>query len=88
MLRYLMVIGALAAMPLKSFAAVQSVDKSAAESTAQVERGNMEGPVWVVEAAKSQSSRGPVWVVMQSKGAKRSHEMRPLDRPTRTGLTT
>ncbi|MDQ3259280.1 MAG: hypothetical protein M3Q00_00605 [Pseudomonadota bacterium] len=70
MLRYLILIGALAAMPLSSFAAVESVDKGVVESAANVEQGKTEGPVWVVEATKSSPSQGPVWVVIKAKDAK------------------
>jgi hypothetical protein len=70
MLRYLILIGALAAMPLTSFAAVEAVDKSAAEPAANVEQSKSEGPVWVVEATKSSPSQGPVWVVIRTKGVK------------------
>ena len=70
MLRYLILIGALAAMPLASFAAVDAVDKGAAEAVANVEQSKTEGPVWVVEATKSSPSQGPVWVVIKSRGVK------------------
>lgn len=69
MLRYLILIGALAAMPLHSFAAVESADKYV-EPAANIEQGKTEGPVWVVEATKSSPSQGPVWVVIKSKGVK------------------
>lgn len=70
MLRYLILIGVLAAMPLSSFAAVERADKRAIESTANMDHGEIEGPVWVVEATKTLPSQGPVWVVLKSKGAK------------------
>ena len=70
MLRYLILIGALAAMPLSSYAAVEAVNESGAEPTANVEQGKNEGPVWVVEATKTSPSQGPVWVVIKSKGLK------------------
>jgi hypothetical protein len=70
MLRYLILIGALAAMPLTSFAAAETVDKGAAELAANVEQSKTQGPVWVVEATKSSPSQGPVWVVIKSKGVK------------------
>jgi hypothetical protein len=70
MLRYLILIGALAAMPLTSFAAVDAVDKGAPEPVANVEQSKTQGPVWVVEATKSSPSQGPVWVVIKSRGVK------------------
>jgi hypothetical protein len=70
MLRYLILIGALAAMPLSSFAAVETVDKGAGESAAMVDQSKTEGPVWVVDATKNSSSQGPVWVVMKPKEIK------------------
>jgi hypothetical protein len=70
MLRYLILIGALAAMPLSGFAAVETVDKGAAESTVIVEQSKTEGPVWVVEESKVSPTQGPVWVVIKSKGLK------------------
>ena len=70
MLRYLILIGALAAMPLASYAAAETVDKGAAESVANVEQSKTQGPVWVVEATKSSPSQGPVWVVIKSRGVK------------------
>ena len=69
MLRYLILIGALAAMPLTSFAAAEPVDKQAANVTAG-EQSKTEGPVWVVEESKVSPTQGPVWVVMKSKGSK------------------
>ena len=71
MLRYLILIGALAAMPLSSFAMVEAVDEGAAEPMANVQQSKTEGPVWVVEATKTSPSQGPVWVVITSKGVKR-----------------
>ena len=71
MLRYLILIGALAAMPLSSFAMVEAVDEGAAEPMANVQQSKTEGPVWVVEATKTLPSQGPVWVVITSKGVKR-----------------
>ena len=71
MLRYLILIGALAAMPLSSFAALEGADKGAAEPAANMDQSKTEGPVWVVDAAKNSSSQGPVWVVITSKGVKR-----------------
>ena len=71
MLRYLILIGALAAMPLSSFAAVECADKSAVKPAANVEYDKTEGPVWVVDATKTSPSQGPVWVVIKSKGVKR-----------------
>ncbi len=71
MLRYLILIGALAAMPLSSFAALEVAAKGAAEPTANMDQSKTEGPVWVVDAAKNSSSEGPVWVVITSKGVKR-----------------
>ena len=71
MLRYLILIGALAAMPLCSFAMVEAVDEGAAEPMANIQQSKTEGPVWVVDAAKNSSSQGPVWVVITSKGEKR-----------------
>ena len=71
MLRYLILIGALAAMPLSSFAMVEAVDEGAAEPLANVQQSKTEGPVWVVDAAKNSSSQGPVWVVITSNGVKR-----------------
>ena len=68
MLRYLILIGALAAMPLSSFAAVEPVDKQTA--TASIEPSKTEGPVWVVEESKVSPTQGPVWVVMKVKNAK------------------
>ena len=70
MLRYLILIGALAAMPLTSFAAVEAADKGAAEPVANVGQSGTQGPVWVVEATKSSPSQGPVWVVIKSRGVK------------------
>ena len=70
MLRYLILIGALAAMPLTGFAAAEPVDKQTAEPTAIVEQSKTEGPVWVVDANKILPTQGPVWVVMKSKGIK------------------
>ena len=70
MLRYLILIGALAAMPLSSFAAAETVDHGAAETAAMVDQSKTEGPVWVVEATKSSPSQGPVWVVIKAKGFK------------------
>jgi hypothetical protein len=70
MLRYLILIGALAAMPLSSFAAAKSVDKQAAEPTANIEQGKNDGPVWVVQGSKTTPNEGPVWVVMKPKGNK------------------
>jgi hypothetical protein len=70
MLRYLILIGALAAMPLESFAAVESLDKGIAEPAANGYQDKTEGPVWVVEATKSSPSQGPVWVVIKSNGVK------------------
>ena len=70
MLRYLILIGALAAMPLSSFAVVEAVDEGASEPMANVEQSKTEGPVWVVDAAKNSSSQGPVWVVITSKSVK------------------
>ena len=70
MLRYLILIGVLAAMPLSSFAAAECAAKAAAEPAANSEQSKTDGPVWVVEATKSLSSQGPVWVVMKAKGAK------------------
>ena len=71
MLRYLILIGALAAMPLSSFAMVEAVDEGAAEPMANIQQSKTEGPVWVVEATKTSPSQGPVWVVITSKGEKR-----------------
>ena len=71
MLRYLILIGALAAMPLSSFAMVEAVDEGAAEPMANVQQSKTEGPVWVVDATKTSPSQGPVWVVIKSKGVKR-----------------
>ena len=71
MLRYLILIGALAAMPLSSFAMVEAVDEGAAEPMANIQQSKTEGPVWVVEATKTSPSQGPVWVVITSKGVKR-----------------
>ena len=68
MLRYLILIGALAAMPLSSFAMVEAVDQGAAESMANVQHSKIEGPVWVVEATKTSPTQGPVWVVIKAKG--------------------
>ena len=65
MLRYLILIGALAAMPLCSFAVAQCGLPSA-----NVDQNKAEGPVWVVDAAKTSPSQGPVWVVIKSKGLK------------------
>ena len=70
MLRYLILIGALAAMPLSSFAMVEAVDEGAAEPMANVQHCKTEGPVWVVEATKTSPSQGPVWVVIKAKGFK------------------
>ena len=70
MLRYLILIGALAAMPLASFAAAEAVDKGTTEQVANVEQSKTEGPVWVVDANKILPTQGPVWVVMKSKGIK------------------
>ena len=70
MLRYLILIGALAAMPLSSFAAVETVDNGAAKTAAMVDQSTTEGPVWVVDATKNSSNQGPVWVVIKSKGVK------------------
>jgi hypothetical protein len=70
MLRYLILIGLVAAMPLPSFAAAECAAKGAAEPAANWEQSKTEGPVWVVEATKSLSSQGPVWVVMKPKGSK------------------
>ncbi len=70
MLRYLILIGALAAMPLRGFAAVECADKSAAESAVTLQQDKTEGPVWVVNAAKTFPSQGPVWVVIKAKGVK------------------
>ena len=70
MLRYLILIGALAAMPLSSFAVAECADKGAAELAASIDQGKTEGPVWVVEATKSSPNQGPVWVVIKSKGVK------------------
>jgi hypothetical protein len=70
MLRYLILIGALAAMPLSSFAVVESVENGVVEPAANVELGKTEGPVWVVEATKTSPTLGPVWVVIKSKDAK------------------
>ncbi len=70
MLRYLILIGALAAMPLTSFAALETVDKGAAEPAANVDQSKTEGPVWVVEESKVSPTQGPVWVVIKSKGLK------------------
>jgi hypothetical protein len=72
MLRYLTLIEALAAMPLSSFAAVETVDKGAVEAAAMVDQSKTEGPVWVVDAisVRNSSSQGPVWVVIKSKGLK------------------
>ena len=71
MLRYLILIGALAAMPITSFAAVEAVDKGAAETAENVDQNKTEGPVWVVDATTNSSSQGPVWVVITSNGVKR-----------------
>lgn len=62
MLRYLILIGAFAVMPLTSFATVEPSDKQAA--TTSVEPSKTEGPVWVVEESKVSPSQGPVWVVI------------------------
>ena len=62
MLRYLILIGALAAMPLSSFAMVEAVDQGAAESAAIVDQSKTKGPVWVVEESKVSPMQGPVWV--------------------------
>ena len=73
MLRYLILIGAVAAMPLASFAAVQAVDNPVTEPTGNLEQGKTEGPVWVVEESKVSPvspTQGPVWVVMKSDGNK------------------
>ena len=70
MLRYLILIGALAAMPLSSFAMVEAVDEGAAEAMANVQQSKTEGPVWVVEATKTLPSQGPFWVVIKAKGVK------------------
>jgi hypothetical protein len=67
MLRYLILIGALATMPLSGFAAVEKVDKNAAESTASFELSKRDGPVWVVDTSKLAPSQGPVWVVIKYK---------------------
>ena len=68
MLRYLILIGALAAMPLSSFAIVEAVYEGAAETMANVQQSKTEGPVWVVEATKTSPTQGPVWVVIKAKG--------------------
>ena len=68
MLRYLILIGALAAMPLSSFAMVEAVYEGAAETMANVQQSKTEGPVWVVEATKTSPTQGPVWVVIKAKG--------------------
>lgn len=68
MLRYLILIGALAAMPLSSFAIVEAVYEGAAETMANVQQRKTEGPVWVVEATKTSPTQGPVWVVIKAKG--------------------
>jgi hypothetical protein len=68
MLRYFILIGALAAMPLSGFAAVETVDKQTA--TASIETSKTEGPVWVVEESNVSPTQGPVWVVMKPKGIK------------------
>ena len=70
MLRYLILIGALAAMPLSSFAMVEAVDEGAAEPMANDQQCKTEGPVWVVEATKTSPTQGPVWVVIKTKGLK------------------
>ena len=70
MLRYHILIGALAAMPLCSFAMVEGADGGAAEPMANVQQSKTEGPVWVVEATKVSPTQGPVWVVMKPKGIK------------------
>ena len=66
MLRYLILIGALAAMPLCSFAALEGADKGAAEPAANMEQSKTEGPVWVVEESKVSPTQGPVWVVIRA----------------------
>ena len=63
MLRYLILVGALAAMPLSGFAAMER-----GEPAANVQQQKSEGPVWVVEATKNLPNQGPVWVVIKSKG--------------------
>ena len=68
MLRYLILIGALAAIPLSSFAMVEAVDQGAEEPMANVQQSKTEGPVWVVEATKTSPNQGPVWVVINAKG--------------------
>ncbi len=70
MLRYLILIGALAAMPLASFAAVETVDNPVIVSTGNLEQSKTEGPVWVVEESKVSPTQGPVWVVKKSDGHK------------------
>lgn len=68
MLRYLILIGALAAMPQSCFAAAEPADKQTA--TANIEPSKIEGPVWVVEESKVSPTQGPVWVVMETKGTR------------------
>ena len=70
MLRYLILIGAMAAVPLSSFAALEGANKGAAEPAPNMDQSKTEGPVWVVEATKTLPSQGPVWVVITSKGVK------------------
>ena len=67
MLRYLILIGVLTAIPLQGHAAAQA-EKPSGANTAQQNKSN--GPVWVVEAVKSETGQGPVWVVQITKVSK------------------
>ena len=66
MLRYLILLGLLTAIPLQGYAAAQ-VEKPAATQAAPRQT---EGPVWVVEAVKTETGQGPVWVVQAMKTSK------------------
>ncbi|MEO6024753.1 MAG: hypothetical protein ABIP64_16915 [Burkholderiales bacterium] len=70
MLRYLILIGVLTAIPLQGYAAAQEAKPSCAEPAIQAEQNKSEGPVWVVEAMKTETGQGPVWVVLTAKANK------------------
>ena len=65
MLRYLILLGVLTAIPLQGYAAAEK--PSVTDHTTQAAQSKPEGPVWVVEAVKTETGQGPVWVVQTAK---------------------
>ena len=70
MLRYLILIGVLTAIPLQGHAAAEIEKPNGESSATQAALTQSEGPVWVVEAVKTETGQGPVWVVQTTKASK------------------